>query len=478
MPGLTRGIMLSDHIPEGGRVRIRASWWRASLAALLIVCGYISKSRPANGADPGTAISTPHQSSGVIQPAPAPQVAVVLPDRSPAWFLNRIRRLIHEDRAAEAHQIARAAVALHPDSPELRLGAAFAAMRSGRCTAASGHLDALRDATLAPVQRRRADLVRAVCSGPWRWQALIGASAGYRPSLVDRQRDVEIRLQPGSRLHGLCVRLESLCDPDRPLVSHGQRDSGVDLWLDLTIRHLYRAGGRWDFDLDAILFQRRPGRPGYAGDGSILRVGAYRHGAGREIRIGAETGRARFAQGRPDRAIAQRHRRVHVGLSVAHMSNLQSDIELSHLAVRSQWLNLARRRYQYRLARHLRRSLTVSLFGAREISRQDGAGMMPGSRAGETGADLRWTGDHIEAHLHHALRHETFRGRMPFLAAPHRARTHTTRLDVMTGDRPEWLNLKVVLSFQYRKISTADPFRRPSSKTLLLRLSREVFASH
>jgi hypothetical protein len=40
-----------------------------------------------------------------------------------------------------------------------------------------------------------------------------------------------------------------------------------------------------------------------------------------------------------------------------------------------------------------------------------------------------------------------------------------------------WLNLKVVLSFEYRKTSTADPFRPPASKTLLLRVSREIFSN-
>ena len=182
---------------------------------------------------------------------------------SPAWFLDRIRRLVHEGRAAEADQIARAAVALYPDVTDLRLGAAFAAMRTGRCDAAAVHLDTLRGAPLAVLQQRKADLVRAICVGPWRWQALFGAVAGYRSSLVERQRDVEIRLQPGSRLHGLCVQLVSLCNPDRPLVSYGQRDSGVDLWLNLTIRQFYRRGGDWDLDLDTILFQRRPRRPGF-----------------------------------------------------------------------------------------------------------------------------------------------------------------------------------------------------------------------
>ncbi|NBR03235.1 MAG: tetratricopeptide repeat protein [Alphaproteobacteria bacterium] len=51
---------------------------------------------------------------------------------SVAWFLNRARRLLHDGRAAEAYQITLAALDLYPGSADVRLGAAFAAMRSGR----------------------------------------------------------------------------------------------------------------------------------------------------------------------------------------------------------------------------------------------------------------------------------------------------------------------------------------------------------
>ena len=143
---------------------------------------------------------------------------------SPAWFFNRTRRLLKQGRAAEAYQLARAAFDLYPQSTELRLGAAFAAMQSGRCQLAIRNLAPLRDKVMAPAFRRSATQVRAACKsplpGPWQWQALIGATTGYRESLVDRQRDVEIRLQPGSRMHRTCLRLAVLCDPGRPLVLH------------------------------------------------------------------------------------------------------------------------------------------------------------------------------------------------------------------------------------------------------------------
>jgi hypothetical protein len=413
------------------------------------------------------------------RPNPSRQVSVMLPAMSVAWFLNRTRGLLHDGRAAEAYQIARAALDLYPDSVDLRLGAAFAAMRSGRCQSAIRHLDALRGRRLSAGHRRRTDIVRAGCRGPWRWQALIGAVAGYRPSLVDRQRDVEIRLQPGSRLYWLCARLVALCDPDRPLVSRGQPDSGIDLWVNLTVRHLYRAGGDWNLDLETTLFRRRPRRPGYAGEGGILRAMAtYSQAAGRQVRIGAETGHSQFQQGRADLGISQRHRRGEIGLSFAHAAGLQSEIGASHLAVRSQWLDLNQRRYEYRLGKTLHRTTTLLVAGAREISRQKGASLMPGSRAREVGIGLHWRGDHVAAHFHHGRRREAFLGQLPFLAAPHRAGTRTTRLDLMTTDSLRWLNLKVVISMEYRKISTPNPYLLPSNKTLMVRISREIFSSH
>ena len=475
-------------------MRIRAVWRLAGMAMLLLVCGFLTHPRPANGADPGPAMSRPQEAgpppqSGAAQldptrpdptrPNPSRQVSVMLPAMSVAWFLNRTRGLLHDGRAAEAYQIARAALDLYPDSVDLRLGAAFAAMRSGRCQSAILHLDALRGRRLSAGRRRRTDIVRAGCRGPWRWQALIGAVAGYRPSLVDRQRDVEIRLQPGSRLYWLCARLVALCDPDRPLVSRGQPDSGIDLWVNLTVRHLYRAGGDWNLDLETTLFRRRPRRPGYAGEGGILRAMAtYSQAAGRQVRIGAETGHSQFQQGRADLGISQRHRRGEIGLSFAHAAGLQSEIGASHLAVRSQWLDLNQRRYEYRLGKTLHRTTTLLVAGAREISRQKGASLMPGSRAREVEIGLHWRGDHVAAHFHHGRRREAFLGQLPFLAAPHRAGTRTTRLDLMTTDSMRWLNLKVVISMEYRKISTPNPYLLPSNKTLMVRISREIFSSH
>lgn len=373
--------------------------------------------------------------------------------------------------------MAHAGLALHPDAADLLVGAAFAAMRSGRCHHAILHLRTLRAANPGPVQRRRAELVRAACQGPWRWQALIGASVGYRASLVDRQREVDIRMQRGSQLHGLCLRLRSLCDPDRPLRAAGRRDSGIDLWLNLTVRHLYRAGGTWDFDIDTTLFQRRPRRTGYGGDGAILRVAAtYRHDVARQVHLGAETGLSRFQQGRADLALSQRHRRIDVGLTLAHGAGLRSHIGATHLTMRSRWRDLARTRVTYGLEKTVRPGLTISPGVAHEWSRRKGGGLVPGLRAREAGLGVTWSARHIVIHLRHARRHDAFRDRLSFLAAPHRARTRTTRLELRPAYLSRRLNLKVAISFEYRKISSPDPFRPPSSKILLLRVSREIFA--
>ncbi len=451
---------------QGRCVRIHTAWWRACLTTLLIVCGNVTQPSVASGAESQAAFK-----------GPGSRIRVLLPHMSPSWFLNRSRRLLKDGRPAEAHQLAQSALALYPHSTELRLGAAFAAMQSGHCRLIASYLDPLRSKPLTPDLRHRADMLRGACQGPWRWVALIGMTAGYRPSLVDRQRDVTIPLQPGSQMYDACVRLAPLCDPGQPFVSRGQRESGVDLWSNLTVRALYRAGGNWNYDLDAILFRRRPSRTGFAGDGLIVRVAAISRQAARwQFRIGGETGISRFQQGRADLAVSQTHQRTDIGGSFRHSASLNSHLGLSHLRVRSQWLDLARIRYDYSLTGTVTRRLTVSLGGAHERTRQSGPGQMPRSRARETGVGLRWTGDWVAVHLRHRWRYETFRDRLSFFAAPHRARTRTTNLDLMPGDTLAWLNLKVVVSFEYRKISTPDPLRPPSSKTLFLRLSREIFS--
>ena len=52
--------------------------------------------------------------------------------RTTPWFLERMRRLLHDRRADDAHSLAEKALVLFLDSDELKLGAAFAAQAAGR----------------------------------------------------------------------------------------------------------------------------------------------------------------------------------------------------------------------------------------------------------------------------------------------------------------------------------------------------------
>ena len=156
------------------------------------------------------------------EPQPASASLVRSVPQTAAWFLELVRHLLHAGRNGESYQLAQLAVARFPQSPNLRLGAAYAAMASGRCRLADRHLAVLRDRKLAGSltrdHRRQHDMLRAQCHGPWQRIPAIEITAGYRPSLSDRAQQFEIRLEPGSRLHGLCSRLRGLCDPDLSLI--------------------------------------------------------------------------------------------------------------------------------------------------------------------------------------------------------------------------------------------------------------------
>ena len=161
---------------------------------------------------------------------------------SATWYIETIRRLLHAGRAGEAYQMARLAADHYPRSAEVRLAAAYAAVAAGRCNLARHHLVPLSDSVVTLWQSRQRDSLLAGCDGPWRQSLVIDVVTGYRPSLSDRARQAELRLQPGSRLHGVCVTLGGLCDPTGRFTVSGRRDSGIDLWVQLQLRHRYRAG--------------------------------------------------------------------------------------------------------------------------------------------------------------------------------------------------------------------------------------------
>jgi len=417
--------------------------------------------------------------------------------------LDLMRRLLQEGRPAEAYQLGRVAAddhqthnqprhqPRHQPSGELLLAVAYAALAIGQCDLAMGHLARLRGRAIAPGQARRMDRLVARCRGPWRRRVVIGMTAGYRQSLVDRERDVRLRLQPGSALHGLCGRFRGLCDPDATYLLRGRRASGVDIWSQLALRHLYRDGGPWDAEITPVLFFRTPQRSGYDGRGAGLRLAFRRHLAGgRHIDLTGETGAAHFRQGTPRPAIAQTYRLFGAGFVMPHGKWLASRFGYQRQQVRSQWLDLRRRTNDYRLM------IMPAFIGAgpggagpggalsgwtlsgwarigTERSRQTGPGMMPGSKArlAEAGVGLAMT--YAQLRLYQRRRDARFSGTLPHLAAPHRARTRVTGVDLS----PVWRgahNLKVVLSLENRKISSPDPYRPESTKNLTLTIKYDL----
>ena len=157
--------------------------------------------------------------------------------------------LLRDGRAAEAYQLGRSVLTADADSAELLLALAYAAEASSKCHLALHPLDRVADRDLAIFHKRQSDMIRARCIGPWRREATLSVTAGYRQSLVDRARIVTLRLEPGSALYGVCSQLRGLCDPDSAFRINGARASGIDIWTQLSLGHLFRDGGAWDFAL-------------------------------------------------------------------------------------------------------------------------------------------------------------------------------------------------------------------------------------
>ena len=153
----------------------------------------------------------------------------------------------------------------------------------------------------------------------------------------------------------------------------------------------------------------------------------------------------------------------------------RSHVGLSRLTARSQWLNLARDRLTYHHEFGVDSKLTPWLGVALERKRQSGVAPVPDARAREGLFGLRWKGELGALHLRHTRRFERSRRPLAFLASPHRATTRLTGLDLVPVIGRKTSNLKVVLSFEYRKISSPDPYRLRSSRTLILRLSYDAF---
>ena len=385
---------------------------------------------------------------------------------SATWYIETIRRLLHAGRAGEAYQMARLAADHYPRSAEVRLAAAYAAVAAGRCNLARHHLVPLSDSVVTLWQSRQRDSLLAGCDGPWRQSLVIDVVTGYRPSLSDRARQAELRLQPGSRLHGVCVTLGGLCDPTGRFTVSGRRDSGIDLWVQLQLRHRYRAGTKWDLDLSPVLFRRHPSRAGHHGQGAMLRAEAWRHlPRGKRLYLLAETGMAHFRQGDPRLAFDQSHRRARVALAIPHGAGLVSHIGYSRRRVRSGWLDLRGRRTDYRL--DIRPRARASFWAGIGVDRagQSGPGLLAGSRAQILQAGMRLRTRYLSLVFRQERRSERFTEPLAYLATPHRARTVVHGVDIIP-DLSGKTNLKVVVSLDHRKISSPDISRPELLKTL------------
>ena len=83
-----------------------------------------------------------------------------------------------------------------------------------------------------------------------------------------------------------------------------------------------------------------------------------------------------------------------------------------------------------------------------ERSSQGGPGLMPGSRARDHAAGVGLRLGRVQIGFHQFRRSEKFAAALPYLAAPHHARTRQTGI-TLAPDLGRRSNLKVVLLFQY-----------------------------
>ena len=396
-------------------------------------------------------------------------------------FLQAMWGLLHEGRAAEARQLGRIALTAHASSARLALALAYAAEQGGNCQLALSHLDRLEGSRLSLPYKRRKDMIRARCRGPWQREVTLDLTAGYRRSLVDRARLVSMRLEPGSAFHGACERLRGLCNPDAVFRLRGTRASGIDIWTQLSLGHHHSDGDSWEFAITPSLFFRRPRREGYRGDGASLRLEALRYlRAGRQLDLLAETGVSRFQQGNVAPAIAQKHRQLGIGFVMPHGPVLASRLGHRRHRVSSRWLNLHRRINDFRLVADRGGVLSGWVRLSLERSSQGRPGLMPGSRAREREAGVGLRLPRMQIGLHHLWRTERFSTALPYLAAPHSARVRRT--GVTLSPDPGWGgNPKVVLLFEHRRILSPDPYRQKSTKnatlTMKYRFSAETIAA-
>ena len=124
-------------------MRFRAIWHLAAQALLALTCSHVATPHCAIGAElrPAEPLRPEAQTqAGQDSAASSDRHAasdnglriIGLTPRRPPWFLERMRRLLHDRHAEGAYRLAEEALQLFPDSDELKFGAAFAAQDAGR----------------------------------------------------------------------------------------------------------------------------------------------------------------------------------------------------------------------------------------------------------------------------------------------------------------------------------------------------------
>ena len=313
-----------------------------------------------------------------------------------------------------------------------------------------------------------AQQVRVQCFGPWQREYSIAASMGYRKSLVGRAAVSRLYPEAGSLLYEICASLWGLCNPERGVALSPPRDNGIDLWLWAEMVNQHRPVSPWQHDIVTTVFRRHPGRPGFDGQGMILRAEVartlqHRH----QIAAHAEIGHSAFHQGRADLNISQLHRSAGTRLYWHHGADTGSLFSLSQLQVDSFFLDMRERNAGYRFILAPEAGRSAWLETSWVWLRQNGRSYYPGHRRRDFGAGIQYRLGTIQVQARHGIEVEKFRHSLTFLAAPHRATTRQTSLSLaVTPDQIK--NLKVVLSLEYRRISTPDPFRPARTRNATL----------
>ena len=396
-------------------------------------------------------------------------------DDSDQAYLLRIYYLVKHDQNAEAYQLGVAAVKAYPHSPSLRLATAFAAVNVQRCGLARPHLDRIARLTTDPVVISRRDQLRLACDGAWRRSVDLSLMIGYRPSIMGRPRQRIIHAEPGSDLYRLCAALKGLCNPDRPFLMPGQRDSGVDMWLQATLNHRWRPDSKWQANLSPILFRRDASRGGFQGSGVVLRSQvAYHMSNNLAAYMTLEAGSSSFGRGRGVQPVRQLHKSGLAGLRGRPLSQLwpgmTAGVSARKLRLGTSLYSIQQAETRLEFDAVLLDGLAIGSSQARLKTRTIAPQISAASVARMSGVSIRHElTPVITTQLAIERKTEALTKRRLYLAKPHSIRTRRISLDAIFVP-PKNKNAKVVVTLAQEKISSHDPLDLKSQQTATLRI--------